>query len=419
MNIAMFTDAYLPRMNGIAISVYSYALELTKIGHKVCVVCLEYSEKQQKFFFWDQKKEDLKTPFKVLRIPSTRLIWSKDERLGRLDKWNFLKKEMDKFKPNIVHINTELVAGYFGVVYALHRHIPYVFTFHTLWEDCLSNYASFLSEKSSKKIGRCVSKFYLKRSSAIIAPTECVADIIRRYGIEKNVEILPASVSSGFFKYSFSKDLQIRSQLFPHNSSLIGKKIILFVGRISKEKNLCFLLDVLEKVLQKSPMTALMFVGSGPYLDELKKIVRERNLSKSVIFTGHSAHQDLIYYYKYSTVFVFPSLTDTQGTVTVEAMSTGLPVVAIGQMGTLDIMRGDNGGFMVNNNVQEFAGRVVSLLNDPNLRRKKADEAIEWAKQWSIENLAPKLVECYRRVLDTGCKNLFGNSSKFRKNASK
>ncbi|QTQ14142.1 glycosyltransferase [Treponema parvum] len=399
MNIAMFTDAYLPRINGVAISVHSYALELTNLGHNVCVVCLEYSEEQQKSALFDEKVEDLKTPFKIVRIPSTSLIWSKEDRVARFDKWIFLKKAMDKFRPDIIHINSEWVVGYFGAIYALHRHIPYVFTFHTLWEDYLYNYVSFLPEASTRKIGREIVKFYLKRATVIIAPTQRIADVVKEYGVDRKVELLPTGIPDWIFKYSFERDLKIHSQIFSSYPSIADKKILLYVGRVVKEKNLAFLLNVFELVKQKEYKTALMFVGDGPYLEELKELAAERGFGDDVIFTGYAARTDLLYYYKHASVFVFPSLTDTQGLVTVEAMMNGLPVVAIGEMGTLDVMQGDNGGFMVKNDVGEFAERVCDLIENPYLHRKKSAEALEWAKKWSMGALVKDLVLCYEKAI--------------------
>ncbi|QTQ16364.1 glycosyltransferase [Treponema parvum] len=400
MNIAMFTDAYLPRINGVAISVHSYALELTNLGHNVCVVCLEYSEEQQKSALFDEKAEDLKTPFKIVRIPSTSLIWSKEDRVARFDKWIFLKKAMDKFRPDIIHINSEWVVGYFGAIYALHRKIPYVFTFHTLWEDYLYNYVSFLPEASTRKIGREIVKFYLKRATVIIAPTQRIADVVKEYGVDREVEILPTGIPDWIFKYSFERDIKIHSQIFSTYPSIADKKVLLYVGRVVKEKNLAFLLNVFELVKQKEDKTALMFVGDGPYLEELKQLATERGFGDDVIFTGYAARTDLLYYYKHASVFVFPSLTDTQGLVTVEAMMNGLPVVAIGEMGTLDVMQGDNGGFMVKNDAEEFAARVCDLIENPYLRRKKSAEALEWAKKWSMGALVKDLVLCYEKAIN-------------------
>ena len=99
MRIAMFTDAYYPRINGVTVSVHSYAAELTKLGHTVCIVCLDYSEEQQKKSFFSQKDSDQKSPFKIVRIPSWSFsAISKEDRVARFDKWRRVKKAMKAFK---------------------------------------------------------------------------------------------------------------------------------------------------------------------------------------------------------------------------------------------------------------------------------------------------------------------------------
>jgi glycosyltransferase involved in cell wall biosynthesis len=103
--------------------------------------------------------------------------------------------------------------------------------------------------------------------------------------------------------------------------------------------------------------------------------------------------------YAVSEIFLFPSLTDTQGLVTLEAMFSGTPVVAIGALGTLMVMGGDNGGFMVDNDTEQFTGRVLELLKDPELRSRKSAEARIHARSWSIEELTKKLLAFYESAI--------------------
>ncbi len=400
MKIAMFTDAYFPRINGVSVSVRSYATELTKLGHEVCVVCLEYSEQQQRNSLFDEKSNDEKSPFKIVRIPSSGLFFSKEDRMVRFDKMHWINKKMKDFHPDVVHINSEWTIGYFGALYAHHKKIPFVFTFHTMWEDYLANYISFLPEFTLRKIGRNVVKYYLKRADMIIAPTKRIASVVEDYGIEKKPVIIPTGIPDDSYRPSIGRSLLIQARLFRKFPHLKGKKILLFVGRIVKEKNLSFLYDVLEMVQKKQPRTALLFVGGGPYLQELQEVAGERGLSQSVAFPGYMNSEDLIYFYNMAQVFVFPSKTETQGLVTVEAMLLGLPVVAIGEMGTLDVMQGDNGGFMVPDDVSIFSQKVISLLESPSLRRQKSQEAVKWGQQWKISNLTPKLVESYTKAIE-------------------
>lgn len=407
MRIAMFTDAYYPRINGVTVSVHSYAAELTKLGHTVCIVCLDYSEEQQKKSFFSQKDSDQKSPFKIVRIPSWSFsAISKEDRVARFDKWRRVKKAMKAFKPDVIHINSEWVIGYFGAMFAHHYKVPFVFTFHTMWEDYLVNYVNFLPDFSLRKIGRSVVKFYLKRADLIIAPTEKISSVVHEYGIQKQVEILPTGIPDNLEKFSLIRQTALGLQLSKKCPQIKGKKILLFVGRIVKEKNLSFLFDVLESVQKKFPKTALLFVGGGPYLEDLQELAAERKLSKSVAFAGYVPSPDLVYFYKMAQVFVFPSKTETQGLVTVEAMLSGLPVVAIGEMGTVDVMQGDHGGFMVKDDVAEFSDKVVALLKNQQLRKKKAQEALDWGKKWKISALTPRLLECYEKAALI-CKNKY------------
>lgn len=398
MKIAMFTDAYFPRINGVTVSVHSFAEELTKLGHEIAIVCLEYTEEQQKSSFFDESSDEA-LPFKIIRIPSQRLVFSKEDRMGRLDKWHFVKKAMDAFKPDVIHINSEFVAGYFGSIYARHRKIPSVFTFHTLWEDYLANYMTYVPKRSSRKLGKEVVRFYLKRTDVIIAPTKRIAEVVKEYGIDREAHIIPTGIPSSKLAFSKKQNNIVINRINKKFPGIRGKKILLYVGRVVKEKNLEFLFDVLKEVQKSIPKTSLLLVGGGPALAELEEKAKEQNLENSVFFTGYIEGSNLIYFYRHADVFTFPSKTETQGLVTVEAMLSGLPVVAIGKMGTVDVMQGDNGGFMVKDDPYEFAGRVLELLKNRKLHQEKSEEAMEWASKWKISSLTPTLVECYEEAI--------------------
>ena len=246
MKIAMFTDSYYPRINGVTVSVHSYALELTKLGHKVAIICLEYTEEQQRSTFFDEKKSDASSPFKIIRIPSQWIVWSDEDRFARFDCWHYLKKQVDAFA-DLVHGNGEWSIGYLGAMYARHRHLPFVYTFHTMWEDYIANYTSFITslipDKGLRLAGRTLVKFYLKRAKLIIAPTKHIAQVVARYGISRPLEIIPTGIPDNKFgKYSIFRAQSLSSTLSRKFPAIKDRKIMLYVGRIVKEKNLAFLL---------------------------------------------------------------------------------------------------------------------------------------------------------------------------------
>lgn len=403
MNIAFFTDAYYPRINGVAVSVRSYATKLAEMGHSVCIVCCNYGDeedkkdkKKKKSFLQDDK---LHPNLKIYRISSINVFVSKEDKSAKLSAWHDVKHTMDAFKPDIVHINSEFMVGYFGLIYSRHRNIASVYTFHTLWEDYVDGYIKFMPVYPAKKIAKEFIKFYLKRANILIAPTVNIANVIKSYGIERDAKILPTGIPQALDV----KKLNVRPLFFNQLHTLLPrvqkKHVLLYVGRVVKEKNLDFLFPVLAEVKKTFKDTVLVFVGGGPELDNLKEKAKKTGYARDIVFAGYRSREELAYFYSVTDVFVFPSKTETQGLVTLEAMMAGVPVVAIGERGTLDVMKGDNGGFMVKEDVNEFSQRVLELLKDKELYAEKSQEAKKWASQWSLDTLTEKLVTYYEEAI--------------------
>ena len=402
MKIAFFTDSYYPRINGVSASVRSYATKLAEMGHQVCIVCCDYENSENKKFRrknYFEKYDKLHPNLRVYRISSINVFISKEDKSARLTAWHDLKHRMDEFKPDVVHINSEFIVGYFGLIYSRHRNIPSVYTFHTMWEDYVDGYIKFVPVYSAKKIVKEMIKFYLKRANIVIAPTVNIAEVIKSYNVERDVKILPTGIPDALDP----KKLKVPPLYFEKLHNLLPyvqkKHILLYVGRVVKEKNLEFLYPVLKEVKKTYNDTMLVFVGGGPELEELKAKAKKEKLASDMIFAGYRTREELAYFYNLSDVFVFPSKTETQGLVTLEAMTAGLPVVAIGERGTLDVMRGDNGGYMVKEDVAEFSEKVLLLLKDKELHAQKSKEGKEWAKQWSLDTLTEKLISYYEEAI--------------------
>ena len=403
----MFSDCYYPRVNGVVVSVYSFVQELVNRGHVVKVITVEYPDDYE----FNKKKGSsmgvIDSPnFSLNRLSSKEIIFSKEDRLVRLKQWHILKGILDEFQPDILHINSEWLVGYFGAMYAHHRKVPCLFTFHTLWEDYIQNYAPILREKISKKIGRDIVKFYLKTANHILAPTPQTAQTVRKYGIDTPVELLPTGIPESMFKLDKVRVEKMREEVFSRFPELKDRKILLFAGRVAKEKNLPFLLPVLKRVNQlletaagasdsATKRSALLVAGDGNFMQELKALVEQQQLAQDVFYLGYVERDDLASLYHLADVFTFPSKTETQGLVTVEAMAAGLPVVAIGEMGTIDVMQGDNGGFMVPEDVEIFSQKVYLLLTNDNLYQEKSREGRAWSKRWGMVALTDRLEAAY------------------------
>ena len=401
MKIAMFTDSYLPRINGVSISVNSYAEELSALGNQILIVCCDYNSNQTNPKNGKSYIEETSDPnITIFRVSSLSVILSKEDKLAKVTQWQKIKNQLNIFQPDLIHINSEFTIGLSGLIYGRFKYIPIVFTFHTLWEEYASNYMKYIPAPVARKLGRDVVKHYLKHADEIIVPTKRIANVVKRYGIDKDVDILPTGIPKYVHTIEEEKLNSFNNKMDKLFPTAKNKKRLLYVGRIAAEKNLDFLISSFEMLQETDPDTVLFFVGNGPDFDNLRQTASQSKFNNKIFFTGYCDREDLPYFYYSANVFVFPSVTETQGLVTIEAMMSGTPVVAIGEMGTYDVMHGDNGGFMVPNDLKIFTEKVHILLTDKDIYKQKSQEAIEWSKKWSIKNLTPKLITYYKKGIE-------------------
>jgi glycosyltransferase involved in cell wall biosynthesis len=406
MTIAMFTDAYWPRVNGVTVSIDTYSHALMRLGHKVVIVCPMHPNAVEikRISTCKNSKKPEPEP-EIIHVPSLPTVISKEDRVAQLTKMLWVSRQLELFHPDIVHINSEFIVAEFGFYYAKRHGIPVVYTFHTLWEEYIGSYFPAFSVPPLKFVIRRIFKLILKRSAAVIVPTTQVVEVVKKYKIKKEIHLLPTGIDPEYFTYNELQIADFRGTMERMYPPLRDRRILLFAGRVTKEKNIEFLLRILPGIIEKHPETVLLIVGDGPYLADLRDECEQLNLNNHCVFTGYLERRDLGLVYAMSDIFVFPSLTETQGLVTVEAMCAGIPVVAIGSMGVIMVMSGNNGGFMVQNDEGEFAARVLDLLEDPGLYYTKAAEAKNYAQNWIIDNMTVKLVEIYEKTLQGASKN--------------
>jgi glycosyltransferase involved in cell wall biosynthesis len=396
MKIVMFSDAYWPRVNGISVSVEGFSRSLIKAGHEVMIVCVDYPDFETVDASVPGKGGETPDPLKIVRVASLPVVVSKEDRLAIFSKWFWVAKQVEVFQPDIIHINTEFTIAEFGLLYGKIYNLPAVYTFHTMWEDYAANYLTIFPVFLCRFMARSVVKNILRRAYRVIVPTLQIRDVVKKYNAKKETFLLPTGIDPALFERGRAGASRFREDFEARYPALKGRRILLYAGRIAREKNLGFLLSILPAIRSRCPEALLLFVGNGPDLEYFQKEAEEGGNGEHCLFTGYIERAELAMIYAMSDIFVFSSLTETQGLVTLEAMFSGIPVVAIGEMGTFMVMGGDNGGFMVKNDPEEFTARVLDLLGDDELYRRKAQEARDHASAWSIDSLAKKLVVFYQ-----------------------
>jgi glycosyltransferase involved in cell wall biosynthesis len=394
----MFTDSYWPRVNGVVVSVESFSRALMRAGHQVTIITSLYPESQPPDFVYDrdQPERDIDHEPVVIRVPSHPLSISAEDRIAKFHKLGWVSKQLDAYKPDVVHIHSEFVMGEFGYYYARLNHLPVIYTFHTLWEEYAAHYIPFIPPWILRFFSRRIVRNMANRADAIIAPSIQIIEALKRYKVKKAAILLPTGIDQQIFITKPETVVAFRNSLELMYPRLKGRRILLFAGRVGAEKNIHFLVRMLPLVIAKHKETVLMVVGGGPDLQHLQDEAARIGIADHCVCTGYLDRRNLALVYAMADIFVFPSLTETQGLVTIEAMTSGTPVVAIGAMGTITVMNGDNGGFMVQDDLDAFATRVIDLLDDPALYAQKCAQAQEHAKAWTIDIMATRLERIYK-----------------------
>lgn len=379
MRIAMFTDTYIPQANGVAISVHLFRKALEKLGHEVYIV----SPVGPSF---DKK---------VLVLGGVTFMSEKQHiiaKSGLLPITEFVKKN----KVEVIHSHAPFALGFRALVVQNRLKIPHVHTYHTL----LVEYRHYIPKPLTPP-RRSVEEFsawFCNTVNRVIAPTDRIRKELAEYGVKKPIDVIPTGIDVDLFESA--PTFNIRRKLnIPHDS-----RILLFVGRLAKEKNVSFILQCTRKLLDRGCDVYTIVVGEGPERVNLRKECRELSLESRIIFTGCLPREELADYYKQADVFVFASSSETQGLVVLESLAAAVPVVAVAEMGVGEVLRDGEGAILLDRaDLEVFTEKVEMLLSDDRLREHLSVKGREYVKKyWSTEVSARLAEKCYEKAVLEG-----------------
>lgn len=313
MRIGLFSDSYYPEINGVANSVYTLFHELTAMGHDVHVFAprsnLPGAEQHPNVHY----------------LPSMPLLLLKDRHLGMFGP--MLVRRLRRYRFDIIHTNSEFAAGYLGRFVAHTRECASVHTYHTVWEDYMYYVTHGHADKQARTFAQRYSRLFCDHCDRIIAPTEKIDVLLRRYGVRIPISVVPSGMDLERFelaRHSAEETAACRAEcgIAPDDRVLIN------IGRVSKEKNLDQVVRVFSRFCREEPHARLVIVGEGPWAQNLKEQARELGCAPRVTFTGPKPYAKIDQYYRMGEVFVSASHSETQGLTYIEAMASGLCVVA-------------------------------------------------------------------------------------------
>jgi len=181
---------------------------------------------------------------------------------------------------------------------------------------------------------------------------------------------------------------------------------LVHIGRVAHEKNIDFLLHMLQQLHKDIPDILLIIAGEGPALSHLRTLTNKLRLNSNVLFVGYLSRADALHdCYCAGNAFVFASRTETQGLVLLEAMALGVPVVSTAVMGTKDILQPRRGALVAPENPLKFAESVQLVLQNDLLHKRLSKEARDYVREWSAPMMAERLVSLYQQLIDTQSRN--------------
>jgi glycosyltransferase involved in cell wall biosynthesis len=228
-----------------------------------------------------------------------------------------------------------------------------------------------------------------------------VAQIVSHLQPRVPCSVLPTGIDIARFA---SASAQQREQTRQRLSIAADEVVLLYVGRIVREKNLVFLLRSLEPLLNSegnAPKMRLVLVGGGPDMEPMRNLAAQLNIGQKVIFTDFVAPSSTLDYYAAADTFVFASRTETQGVSIAEALAAGLPCVVVGAMGAAEAVTDGVDGFIVPPNEEQFRDAVQRLITSPELRQRMSKAAQRKAPQLSREHCVDELLQLYCNLVST------------------
>ena len=389
MRIGIFSDTYIPQINGVSTSIEMLRKGLEKMGHKVYIVTVNPSNLK---YIYEKK---------VLKIPGIP-IGIFDYRLTSVYPARAIKK-IKNWNLDIIHSQTEFGIGTFARIIAKQLDIPLVHTYHTMYEDYVHYITKGYFKKTSKKIVEYLTLFYCDQTATeLIVPTKKAHDLFKeKYKVKRNVNIIPTGIEIEKYSkhYSIDKINKLKQKL-----NIQDETVLLFVGRLGLEKSVDFLIEN-----HKSINAKLLIIGDGPERENLEKLVNKLNLQDKVIFTGKVPLKDIGMYYKLGDIFVTASKTETQGLTVIEALSSSLPVVAINDESFLEPIKNDYNGYLFDNK-NEYVNYINELINDKNKLMKLSINAYESSLKFSNKVFATKVLDVYKNAIKKGRKHFFKRS---------
>ena len=381
MRIAIFTEVFLPKVDGIVTRLKHTVDYLQRFGNEVCVFCPEYESGLSEY-----KGAQVKgvSGFPLPLYPELKLAFPRPS----------MRDAISDFKPDLIHVVNPAVLGLGGIYYSRSLGIPLVASYHTHLPKYLEHYNLGMLEGVLWELLKAMHN----KASLNLCTSSVMQRELTEHAIER-VEVWQRGVDTALFRPELRSD-EMRSRLTNgYTDEHPDTPVLIYIGRLSAEKEI----DRIKPVLESIPGARLALVGDGPYREELEKHFE----GTATNFVGYLAGEELGAAYASADAFIFPSRTETLGLVLLEAMAAGCPVVAAEAGGIPDIVTNGVNGFMFDPADERGAivatQKLLGMRAERDLLRQNARvEAERWGWEASTRQLERYYIAVLNSDLDEG-----------------
>ncbi|OFT81821.1 glycosyltransferase family 1 protein [Corynebacterium sp. HMSC29G08] len=373
MRIAVITEVFLPKIDGVVTRVTRHLEQLAQLGHEVLI-------------FATGDAPDEYAGFEVVRVPSLSLPVYPEVKFGVLTPQ--VPRRLAQFQPDVVHlVNPIWTAGWASYI-AQAQGVPMVASFHTdVPEYCLK-----LGIPWVKPIAEWGLRTFHGKAKYNLVTSGPMMEKAAHYGIE-NVELWPKAVDTA----SFAPEKASREMRGMLSNGNPDDPLAIFVGRVSAEKSVERCLPIMEKLRERIPNARLAVVGQGPQYKEVQRTFKH----DWITLTGYLSGADLHAAYASGDVLLFPSTTETLGFAALEAFASGVPVVAANAGGLPFVVADGETGFLVDPALPDsaWADKLELLLIDAHLHSTMSSAVRTEALKWNWRSSTEAVVEVYHKAL--------------------
>jgi len=297
-----------------------------------------------------------------------------------------VRRNLAEFDPNIVHISSPDIVAHRAVSWARRRHIAAIASIHTRFETYLAYYHLEMFEPAARAIMR---RLY-RRCDAIVAPAESSAAVLRAQRMNRDISIWTRGVDRAQFNPR-RRDMDWRRSVGIEDDALV----VAFLGRLVMEKGLDVFADAIDALAERKVKHRVLVIGDGPARGWFEQRLPD------AIFIGEQVGDDLARSLASGDVFLNPSITETFGNVTLEAMACGLPVVAAVATGATSLVRdGETGVLVEPTEIDDFGDALEAYAKDPELRRRHGEAGLAYAQTMDWDRINSAVIRTYLRVIE-------------------